>query len=325
MSAGEVPEREAAFCAQGAAAPGDCRNGQREARSGCEARSTREAQERPGDATVGACRENAAQPGGVSAESATDKLELIVGAAGLARLAAAHVLVLGLGGVGSNCVEALARGGVGNLMLVDRDTVQPSNINRQAIAFTSTLGRRKVDAMRDMVADINPAACVETRHMLVLRENLDDLLAQAQAWARDAGGELDYVVDAIDTVSTKLALAEAAQQRGLPLVSSMGAANKIHPECLRIADLYDTVNCPLCRIMRKECRKRGIRRLRVLYSCEEPVRVPVRQGAARAERSNLGTISYMPPIMGQMVAGAVIRSIAGLEEAGSCGAGGRAC
>lgn len=245
--------------------------------------------------------------------NAVEKLELIMGAEGLARLASAHVAVLGLGGVGSNCVEALARGGVGNLFLVDRDIVQASNINRQAIAFRSTLGRRKVDVMRAMVADINPHAAVETRHMLVLRENLGELLDEMRAWAEAGGGRLDYVVDAIDTVSAKLALAEIAQERGITLISSMGAANKLHPEALRIADLYDTVNCPLCRIMRKEGRKRGIRRLRVLYSAEEPVRVPAREGAARSERSNLGTASFMPPIMGQMIAGAVLRELAGLE------------
>lgn len=245
---------------------------------------------------------------------ADEKLELIMGAEGLARLKAARVAVLGLGGVGSNCVEALVRGGVGGLFLVDRDIVQASNINRQAIAFCSTVGRHKVDVMRAMAADINPEARVETRHMLVLRENLDALLDEMEAWAREAGGSLDYVIDAIDTVSAKLALAEAAQRRGLRLISSMGAANKLHPECLRIADVYDTVNCPLCRIMRKEGRKRGIRSLRVLYSCEEPVRVAPREGAARSERSNLGTASFMPPIMGQMMAGAVIRELAGLEE-----------
>ena len=244
--------------------------------------------------------------------NAAEKLELVMGAEGLARLASAHVAVLGLGGVGSNCVEALARGGVGNLFLVDRDIVQASNINRQAIAFRSTLGRRKVDVMRAMVADINPHAAVETRHMLVLRENLGELLDEMRAWAEADGGALDYVVDAIDTVSAKLALAEIAQERGITLISSMGAANKLHPEALRIADLYDTVNCPLCRIMRKEGRKRGIRRLRVLYSAEEPVRVPTREGAARSERSNLGTASFMPPIMGQMIAGAVLRELAGL-------------
>ena len=127
--------------------------------------------------------------------------------------------------------------------------------------------------------------------------------------------EYDCIVDAIDTVSTKLALAQEAEHRGIRIVSSMGAANKLRPECFRFADVYDTVNCPLCRIMRKEGRKRGIRSLRVLYSCEQPVDVPVREGAARRERSNLGTASYVPPIMGQMIAGEVICALAGIGRA----------
>lgn len=275
-------------------------------RGGADARAAGERAARP--EVMEPCDAAAADAG-----DATEKLELIMGSDGLARLADAHVAVLGLGGVGSNCVEALVRGGVEHLFLVDRDIVQASNINRQAIAFHSTLGQRKVDAMREMIADINPRAAVECRHVLVLRENLGELLDEMRAWAEADGGRLDYVIDAIDTVSAKLALAEIAQERGIRLISSMGAANKLHPEALRIADLYDTVNCPLCRIMRKEGRKRGIRHLRVLYSAEEPVRVPTREGAARSERSNLGTASFMPPIMGQMIAGAVLRELAGLE------------
>lgn len=229
-----------------------------------------------------------------------------MGREGLDRLRASRVLVLGLGGVGSNCVEALARGGVGNLVLVDRDAVEISNINRQAIAFHSTLGQRKVNAMRAMVTDINPACHVEIRDMFVQVENLEALL--------DDVGQVDFVIDAIDTVSTKLAIAQLGQERGFNLVSSMGAANKLDPTCLRFADLPDTVNCPLCRVMRKEARKRGIRHLRVLYSCEQPVAVPTREGAARSERTNLGTASYMPPIMGQMIAGDVICRLAGIDR-----------
>ena len=241
-------------------------------------------------------------------DTATSKLELIMGRDGLARLAASTVMVLGVGGVGSNCVEALARGGVGRLVIVDHDVVQASNINRQAIAFTSTIGRKKVDVARAMVADINPAAQVEAIDEFLLAENVPAFLDA------HAGGA-DYVVDAIDTISAKLAIAQYADERGLRLISSMGAANKLRPECFRMADVYDTVNCPLCRIMRKEGRKRGIRHLRVLYSCEQPVDVPVREGAARRERSNLGTASYVPPIMGQMIAGEVICALAGIERA----------
>ena len=243
-------------------------------------------------------------------ETATDKLEIIMGKEGVDRLERSRVLVLGCGGVGSSCVEALARGRIGTLAIVDKDVVAPSNINRQAIAFTSTVGQRKIDVMAGMIADINPGCTVIAREAFVLPDNLEALIDEM---LEACGGALDYIVDAIDTVSTKIALAELAERRCLPLISSMGAANKLHPEALRIADLYDTVNCPLCRIMRKEGRKRGIRRLRVLYSAEEPVRVPTREGAARSERSNLGTASFMPPIMGQMIAGAVLRELAGLE------------
>ncbi|MEG0324674.1 MAG: tRNA threonylcarbamoyladenosine dehydratase, partial [Raoultibacter sp.] len=238
-------------------------------------------------------------------QSATSKLELILGSEGVAQLASSTVMVLGLGGVGSNCVEALARGGVGRLIVVDHDVVQESNINRQAIAYRSTIGKKKAEVMRCMIADINPDAEVIALDMFVLKENLAGLI---EAY-RD---RLDYVVDAIDTVSTKLALAEYADQEGITLISSMGAANKLYPECFKLADIYDTVNCPLCRVIRKEARKRGIGALRVLYSCEQPVDVPTREGATRKERSNLGTASFVPPIMGQMIAGEVIRDLSGI-------------
>ncbi len=182
--------------------------------------------------------------------------------------------------------------------------VAPSNINRQAIAFESTVGARKVDIMAATVRDINPACRVIARDAFVLAENLEELIDTCLA---ATGGRLDYVIDAIDTISTKLAIAALAQQRGLPLISSMGGAKKLHPECLRFADVHKTVNCPLARIMRKECRRRGIRHLRVLYSCEEPVRISATPGAARSERTDLGTASWMPPIMGQMLAGEVLR------------------
>lgn len=234
------------------------------------------------------------------------RLERIMGRDGVDRLASSTVMVLGVGGVGSNCIEALARGGVGNLVIVDHDVVQESNINRQAIAFRSTLGLPKVEAMRRMIADINPDAHVEPLQRFVLAQDVPGLLDEYAE-------RVDYVVDAIDTVSAKLAIAEYADAREVRLISSMGAANKLHPECLRVADVFETVNCPLSRIMRKEARKRGIGRLKVLYSCEQPVKVAVREGSERRERSNLGTASFMPPIMGQMIAGQVIRELAGLE------------
>ena len=237
-------------------------------------------------------------------------MERLVGADGIRRLASTGVMVLGLGGVGSNCVEALARAGVGRFVLVDRDVVEESNINRQAIAFYSTIGQRKVDVMKRMVADINPSAQVDVVHALVLEENLDELL-EAHAHT------VDWIVDAVDTISVKLAIAKTVQeggwaQRGVKLVSAMGGGNKLHPEHLRFADVYDTQNCRLCRIMRKEGRKRGIESLLVLYSDEEAAPATSTDGSARSERSGLGTMSYFPPIMGQMLASYIVRDTVGI-------------
>lgn len=246
-------------------------------------------------------------------ESATSRLELVWGAPGLARLATSTVMVLGCGGVGSNCIEALARGGVGHLILVDGDVVAPSNINRQAIAFPATVGRRKVEVMAEMVRAINPAAEIATFDRFVRAEDVEVLFSEALG---EAGGRIDFVIDAIDTVSTKLAIAEWAQRTEMPLVASMGGANKLDPEKLRICDIYETAHDPLARIMRKECRKRGIRHLTVLSSFEEPRALPVTGGDGAAQnasrpsaRPTLGTASYLPPIMGQMIAGHVIRTL----------------
>ena len=237
------------------------------------------------------------------------RLAPLFGTDGLAALERATVLVIGLGGVGSNCVEALARGGVGHLVLVARDVVEPSTINRQAIAFNSTLGQYKTDVMARMVRDINPDCQVDAIRAFVTRDNLPELLAP---WI----GRLDYVVDAIDTMSQKADLARLAQDLGeeglgFPLVSAMGGGNKLRPELLRFADINDTHTCPLCRDMRKLCRKRGIRHLEVLFSTEVPTRRA--EVDASGVRGPLGTASYMPPIMGQMIAGHVIDRIAGVE------------
>ena len=241
-------------------------------------------------------------------ETPLSRLEAMWGAEGLERAQNSTVMVLGVGGVGSNCIEALARGGVGTLIIVDGDAVAASNINRQAIAFTSTVGKRKVDVMAGMIRDINPACTVIAHGAFVLPENLEGLFDECLA---ACSGRIDYIVDAIDTVSAKLALAQLADERGVPLISSMGAANKLHPECLRICDIRETERDPLARVMRKECRRRGIHRLQVLYSCEDPIDLSARGQGQPGERV-LGTASFMPPIMGQMIAGEVIRQISGV-------------
>ncbi len=238
-------------------------------------------------------------------EDAKSRLKSVIGSDGMTQLDEAVVAVFGLGGVGSACAEALVRGGVGTLIFVDRDVVTRSNINRQSIAFESTVGRHKVDVMAAMAHDISPVVRVFGRIAFVC--NNDDVAAVLADMPQP-----NYIVDAFDTVTVKLTLAQYAQAEGIPIVSSMGAANIIDPAQLCFADLFETENCPLCRSMRKVARTRGITELPVLYSREHPVAVCAEEGAERRERTELGTMSYMPPIMGQMIAGYVIRDLLGL-------------
>ena len=237
------------------------------------------------------------------------RLRLILGDEGLGRLEASRVMVLGLGGVGSNCVEALARGGVGHLVLVDRDVVEASNINRQAVAYLSTIGLPKAEVMARIVAKINPSCEVVALHQFLSKEDLVPTLSSLP--------RPDYVVDAIDTVTQKLLVAQWCQDQGVPEISCMGGANRLNPERLRVSTIERTTGDPLCKVMRKECRRRGIRGLKVLYSSEVPLPVGPREGTPgqRPEKGvTLGTMSYMPPIMGQMIAGQVIRDLTGIAN-----------
>lgn len=225
----------------------------------------------------------------------------MIGDEGIKKLECARVAVFGLGGVGSSCVEALARGGVSDLLLVDKDAVEASNINRQAIAFTSTIGKRKVDVMRAMVLDIDPAAHVDTLDAFVNAGNLDELMADFD--------RPDYIVDAIDTLTVKVALAKYAQVHDIPIISAMGSANKTDPTKFEFSKLTKTHVCPLCREMRKIARDNDLEDIDVLFSAEQPVKVSSESHPDRRERAELGTMSYMPPIMGQMIAGWVIRRL----------------
>lgn len=240
----------------------------------------------------------------MSEESRTDRLERLLGSKNVEKLAQSCVMVIGIGGVGSNCVEALARGGIGSFVIVDADCVQESNINRQAIAFTSTIGKPKVEVMGAMIHAINPEADVIEVRQRILPDDVEALFAQHP---------IDYCIDAQDTVTTKLAIAAYCDAHGLPLLSSMGAANTFDPTKLAFADIYETSNCPLSRIVRKQARKAGIERMRVLYSTEQPAHTQAREGAERSERTDLGTMSYLPAIMGQMLAARAICDILGIE------------
>ena len=232
------------------------------------------------------------------------KTRLLLGSAALERLARARVMVLGVGGVGGACVEALARGGVGQLVLVDDDVVSESNLNRQAVAFTCTLGQPKVEVARKLVHAIRPNARVDVVRQRILPDDVAALLASSP----------DYVIDAQDTVATKVALAQHCAAHGIPLISSMGTGNKLHPELFRIADIFDTSVDPLCKVVRKELRARGVASLDVLFSTEEPHPLAEPPTATAGKMDRVGTVSFVPPIAGLMLAGFVIRALAGVDR-----------
>jgi tRNA A37 threonylcarbamoyladenosine dehydratase len=225
---------------------------------------------------------------------------LLIGQKALARLSQARVAVFGLGGVGSFAVEGLARCGVGHFALVDHDAVGVSNLNRQLPALRSTLGRPKVDVMRDRIMDINPEARVDCLRLFYRPE---------QAAAIDLAA-FDCVVDAIDTVRAKVDLAVRAQQCGVPIVSCMGAGNRTDPTQFAVGDLADTSICPLCRAMRKKLRRHGVEHLRVVYSRETPVDVPkvrAEDGHTTAKRPTPGSIAFVPSVAGMVLASEVVR------------------
>ena len=234
------------------------------------------------------------------------RTELLLGTEGMDRLRHSCVTVLGVGGVGSHCIEALARSGVGHLILVDHDKVSLTNINRQSIALHSTVRQYKTKVMKAKIADISPEIQVMTYEEFVLEENLE----------QEFEIRPDYIVDAIDTVTAKLAVAEYAKEHQIPLISSMGTGNKLHPEMFEIDDIRNTSVCPLCRVMRKELKKRNVESLKVLYSKEKPVDISdrVTEEEKGARRSLPGSISFVPPVAGLMIAGEVIRNLSGYRE-----------
>lgn len=234
------------------------------------------------------------------------RTERLLGPAALDTLRHSRVAVFGIGGVGSYAAEALARSAVGRFLLVDADLVCPTNLNRQIIALHSTLGRPKVEVMAERIHDINPVARVETRQTFYLPENADQTDLSA----------FDYVVDAIDTVSAKVELAVRAQQAGVPLISCMGAGNKLDPTRFEVADLFDTAVCPLCKVMRKELKERGVTALKVVYSREAPLTPredaaaePAAPGSGKSGRRMPGSIAFVPSVAGLILAGEVVRDL----------------
>ncbi|MEY8460774.1 tRNA threonylcarbamoyladenosine dehydratase [Eggerthellaceae bacterium 24-137] len=230
------------------------------------------------------------------------RTRLLLGDEGLMRLSAAHVAVFGVGGVGGYAVEALVRSGVGRLDLIDSDLVDETNLNRQIIATEATVGRPKVIVAAERAASINPACEVHAHQCFFLPETAADFDFAAY----------DYIIDAVDTVSAKLALVEAAAAAGTPIVSSMGAGNKLDPTAFRVADIYETSVDPLARVMRRELRRRGIPALKVVYSTEPP-REPAIGGETVKEGSRPapGSVAFVPAVAGLILGGEVVRDLAG--------------
>ena len=234
---------------------------------------------------------------------AFSRTRLLLGDAAMKRLQASRVAVFGLGGVGGYVVEALARSGIGALDLIDHDTISLTNINRQILATMDSVGSAKAEAAAQRVAAINPGIKVQA---------LQTFFGPDTAGQFDFS-QYDYVVDAIDTVTGKLALVGAAQAVGTPIISCMGTGNKLDPAKFRIADISKTSVCPLARIMRKECAKRGIRHLKVLYSTEDPVpsdtAVLTDEELPEGRRSLPGSVAFVPSVAGLIIAGEVIKDI----------------
>lgn len=246
------------------------------------------------------------------------RTELLIGEESIKLLAISKVAVFGIGGVGSFTVEALVRAGVGKLVLVDDDCICLTNINRQLHATMKTIGRPKVEVMKERILDINPESEVTVFQKFYCSETADELIAK----------DYDYIVDAIDTVTAKIDLAVRAKQAGIPVISCMGAGNKLEPEKFEVADIYATSMCPLAKVMRKELRKRGIESLKVVYSGEEPVKpretpgsscnmgCVCPKGAARTctiRHQIPGSISFVPSVAGLIIAGEVIKDLIGYK------------
>lgn len=241
------------------------------------------------------------------------RTELLIGKDGLNKLKDSKVIVFGIGGVGSFTVEALVRAGVGTIVLVDDDTICLTNLNRQIHATYDTVGEVKVEAMKDRVLSINKKCNVITHQVFVTKENIPEIITD----------DVDYVVDAIDTVSAKIALVEYCNEKGIKIMCSMGTGNKFDPTQFKIADIYDTKVCPLAKVMRYELRKRGIKSLKVVYSEEIPTKpkqedvVTCKTGCVctggskkcAIKRQIPGSISFVPPVAGMIIGGEVINDL----------------
>ena len=225
------------------------------------------------------------------------RTELLIGKDNIQKLKNSRVIVYGIGGVGSFAVEGLIRAGIENIILVDNDVISPSNLNRQIHATVPNIGRLKVECMKERIISINPNVKVENYLPQDIGEGEESLIDNT----------ITYVIDAVDTVTTKLKLIQRAKAQKIPIISCMGTGNKLDPSRFEIADIYKTSVCPLAKVMRKELKKRGIQDLKVLYSKEEPIK--------HEEQSNVpASISYVPSVAGLIIAGEVIRDICKMKN-----------
>ena len=246
------------------------------------------------------------------------RTQLVFGEEAMQRLAGARIAVFGIGGVGGYTVEALARSGIGQLDLIDDDKVCITNVNRQLLATLKTVGQYKVDVAKERVADINPKCRVNTFKTFYMPDTKGEF----------DFSQYDYIVDAIDTVKGKLALVENAQKAGTPIISSMGAGNKVDAAAFEVADIYETSVCPLARVMRYECRRRGIKKLKVVYSKEKPIRpmedmsiscrrhcvCPPGTRKCTVRRDIPGSTAFVPSVAGLIIAGEVIKELRSFER-----------
>lgn len=236
------------------------------------------------------------------------RTQMLLGEEALQRLEHARVAVFGLGGVGGYVVEALARSGIGALDFIDHDRVSRSNINRQILADETTIGQLKTEVARERAARINPQVRVQTYPVFYLPETAEQFDFR----------RYDYVVDAIDTVTAKISLILQAREAGVPVISAMGAGNKLDPTAFRVADIYQTFGCPLAKVMRQELRKRGVERLKVVFSPEPPLTpLPLTENeepGGSHKRQTPGSVAFVPSVAGLILAGEVIRDLAGTSE-----------
>ena len=236
------------------------------------------------------------------AEHSLTRTELVIGTDGLNKLRNSKVIVFGIGGVGGFTVEALARAGVGELILVDNDTVSLTNLNRQIIATYDTIDQPKVEVMKKRIQSINKDCKVITHQVFVSNDNIEELVSK----------DVDYVVDAIDTVSAKLGLAEYCYKNNIRIMSSMGTGNKLDPTQFKVTDVFKTQVCPLAKVMRYELRKGGVNKLKVVYSEEMPIKPKSEYSTevkGTARRPVPGSMAFVPPVAGMIIAGEVVRDI----------------